>query len=102
MDLRLYYSKIREVETTLAEPYAVVVSMATPDGGKAGVLTETARHVAAKQIAEGRARLATEEEAADFHGGNAGKKKERDEFEALNRVQFVVMPQKHSTKTPKE
>jgi len=102
VDLRLYYSKIREVETTLIGPYVVVVSMATPDGGKAGVLTETARHVAAKQIAEGRARLATEEEATGFHADNAGKKREQDEFEALNRVQFVVMPQKHSSKPAKD
>ncbi len=96
MDLKIYYSRIREVESVLTEPFAVVVSLVTPDGGKAGVLTEASRYVAAKQVAEGRARLATEEEAAEFHSENARKKRERDEAEAMSRVQFVVMPQKHS------
>lgn len=102
MDLRLYYSKIREVETTLTSPFVVVVSMATPDGGKPGVLTEVARHVAAKQIAEGRARVATDEETSNFHTNNAGRRREREELEAVNRVQFVVMPQKHSSKPAKD
>ncbi len=102
MDLRIYYRKLQEVESTLTGPYAVVVSLATPDGGKAGVLTETSRHVAAKQIAEGRARAATADEAADFHGENLRRKRERDEQEQMNRVQFVVVPQKHPAKPAKE
>jgi len=102
VDLRLYYSKIREVESTLDTPYVVVVSMATSDGGKAGVLTETTRHQAAKQIAEGKARPATEDESLEFHSANASKKRDQEEFEAMNRVQFVVMPQKHSSKPAKE
>ncbi len=102
MDLRLYYSKIREVENTLTSPYVVVVSLATSDGGKAGVLTETTRHLAAKQIAEGRARPATEDESLDFHADNAGKKRLREELDAMNKVQFVMMPQKHSSKSAKD
>lgn len=102
MDLRLYYSKIREVEGLLIDPYVVLVSLATADGGKAGVLTEAARHQAAKQIAEGRARPATEEESQDFHAENAQKKRVRDELEAINKVQFVVMPQKHASKPAKD
>ena len=102
MDLRVYYKKIREVESTLTEPYIVVVSLATQDGGKADVFTEASRQVAAKHIAEGRARVATVEEAADFHADNLRRKRERDELEQMSRVQFVVVPQKHHSKPAKD
>ena len=102
MDLRIYYRKMQEVESTLPDPYVVLVSLATQDGGKAGVLTETSRQVAAKQIAEGRSRVATVDEASEFHGENTRRKRERDEQEQMNRVQFVMVPQKHSAKPPKE
>lgn len=102
MDLRVYYRKIREVESTLTEPYVVVVSLATQDGGKPNVLTEASRLVAAKQIAEGRARIASTEEAAEFHADNFRQKRERDELEQMNRMQFVVVPQKHQAKPAKD
>lgn len=102
MDLRVYYKTIREVESTLTEQYIVVVSLATQDGGKADVFTETSRQVAAKQIAEGRARVASSEETASFHGENLRRKRERDELEQMNRVQFVVVPQKHQSKPAKD
>jgi sRNA-binding protein len=102
MDLRVYYSRVREVECALEGAHVVLVSMETQDGGKAGVMTEAPRHVAAKQIAEGRARVSTAEEADNFHADNLRRKRERDDLEAMNRVQFVVMPQKHSGKPAKE
>ena len=102
MDLRVYYNRVREVERTLEGAHVVLVSLVTQDGGRAGVLTEAPRHVAAKQIAEGRARVSTAEEADIFHADNTRRKREFDELEAMNRVQFVVMPQKHSAKQVKE
>ena len=56
MDLKLYYQKIRDLERDLKADYAVVVSLETPDGGKAGVRTEVPARTAAKMIVEGRAR----------------------------------------------
>ena len=102
MDLRVYYRKLREVESTLSGPFIVLVSVATPDGGKADVLTETTRHVAAKQIAEGRARVATEEEAATYHSENLRKRRERDELEQASRLQVIVVPQKHPAKPARD
>ncbi len=103
MDLRIYYRKIQEVESTLVDPYVVVVSFPTPDGGKGGILTETSRQVAAKQIAEGRARLADAEEAAEFHSENIRRKREREEQEHMNRVQFVMVPpRKHQARPAKD
>ncbi len=99
MDLRAYYRKIREVESTLNEPYVVLVSVATSDGGKAGIRTEVTRHIAARLIAEGKARLATHEEALSFHEDNEEAKKTFDQSVIASRVQVVMMPAKTNSKT---
>ncbi|MGI8990144.1 MAG: hypothetical protein ACR2I2_11250 [Bryobacteraceae bacterium] len=70
MDLRAYYKKIREVESNIEGPFVVLISQETPEGGKFGVRTQVPRHIASKLIVEGRARIATSEEAADFHEDN--------------------------------
>ena len=66
MDLRVFYQKVREIQRTIATPFAVVVSEATADGGKAGVLSEVSREAAARLVVEKRARLATGSELAEF------------------------------------
>lgn len=68
MDLRLFYQKLRSIEQEIASPHVVVVSHATPDGGKAGQKSEVSRSIAATLILEGRARLATAEESAEYQG----------------------------------
>lgn len=71
MDLRGYYKKIREIEAKIGDVFAVIVSLESPDGGKAGTQTEVTRALAAKMIAEGQARLATPEEKRSFEGQRA-------------------------------
>ena len=63
MDLRVYYQRIRDMQQTIGDSFAVVVSRETPDGGKPGVKSEVPRDLAARMIVDGRARLASEEEA---------------------------------------
>lgn len=92
MDLRAYYRKLREVEATIPENHVVLVSLATPEGGKPGVRTEAPRGVAAKMIAEGRARLASGEEAEEFRTANRQAKEKFDQEEAARRMQVVVVP----------
>lgn len=76
MDLRSYYKKVKEAEATLKMSDVVLVSLATSEGGKDGVFTEAPRTVAAKLIAEGRARAATTAEAREFRDGlRAGQEK---------------------------
>lgn len=99
MDLRVYYRKIRDAEASIHEPFPVLCSLETQDGGKEGVLTEVPRHVAAKQIAEGRARLATAEETKAFHAENRRQRRQSEEMERINRLQVVVMPPKASDLT---
>ena len=92
MDLRAYYSKVREAEATLTGEHMVLVSLVTPEGGKAGVRTEVPRRVAAKFIAEGRARLATEEETREFHDANRAAREKYEQDEAARRLQVMVIP----------
>jgi hypothetical protein len=102
MDLRAYYRTVRETESHITGQYAVLVSLATPDGGKAGVLTEVARYEAAKQVTEGRARLATQSEAKAFYAAQHDAKVAADQALAASRLQFVVVPANTSQSGSKE
>jgi hypothetical protein len=76
MDVRAYYQKIRKIEGDIPEPYVVVVSRETPDGGKPGVKTDVPRSLAAKLIVEDQAALASPEEAAQFRAEEEGRRQE--------------------------
>jgi hypothetical protein len=94
MDVRTYYRKVREAEATLsgAADYFVMVSLATSEGGVAGVRTEVPRNIAAKLMAESRARVANEEEALEFHEAIREARELLDEEEVARRVEVVVVP----------
>jgi hypothetical protein len=98
MDLRTWYKKVRDAEATLTGEHIVMVSLATSEGGKAGVETEVPRLIAARLIAEGRARVATEEEAHDFRQKIRLAVEERQQAEAASRVQVVMVPARQSKK----
>ena len=100
MDLRAFFKKLRETEELLPDEHAVVVSLATPEGGKAGVKTEVPRGVAAKLLVDGRARLAAEDEAVSFREQMREAKDRFERDEAARRMQVVVVPQ--SELRPKE
>jgi len=57
---------MRKLEQEITGEHVVLVSLETPDGGKSGVKTEVTRENAAKMIVEGRARMATKSEAAEY------------------------------------
>jgi hypothetical protein len=91
MDMKVYYQKIREIEETIAAEGAVLVSHATPDGGKAGVRSEAPRYTAAKMLVDGVARLATEHEAREFREQMAEAKRVADQAAAASRLQVTVV-----------
>jgi hypothetical protein len=91
MDLKVYYQKIRELEQSFKDPYPVVVSQETPEGGVAGVMTEVPGHIAARMIVEGQARLSSEPEAQEFLELKAGAKQTADEIAASKRMQVTVV-----------
>jgi hypothetical protein len=93
VDLRVYYGKVREAEATLTEENPVMISLATSEGGKAGVATEAPRYVAAKLIAEGRARVATADETEQFKEAHREAREKHEQQEVARRIQVVVVPQ---------
>src|SRR6185437_7400501 len=93
MDVRSYYRKVKDTEEGLKGSEVVLVSLETPEGGKEGVRTEAPRTVAARMIAEGRARVATDAEASEFRDGLRAARQKHEREEAARRVQIVVMPQ---------
>jgi hypothetical protein len=91
MNLKSYYQKIREVEGSLSHPFVVLVSHATSDGGKEGLLTEVPKELAAKMIADGRAHAANDDVAQEFHEKKAEAKRVADSEAAANRMQVTLV-----------
>ena len=91
MDLKQYFRKLREVEATINEPYPLVCSLETSDGGKPGIISEVPREVAAKMIVEGRAALATEAEKERYHEAQAAAKAAAEKAEMAKRVQVAIL-----------
>lgn len=91
MDLKQYFRKMREIESSISEPFPLIVSLETPDGGKAGMLTEVSRFNAAKMIIEGRGRLATENEKAAYVEQQAALRRAAEKAELAKRVQVAIL-----------
>lgn len=91
MDLRDYYKRLREVEATLPNRDVLVVSHNTADGGREGIKTEVSRETAARLITEGRARLATRDEEAEFQSALVEARRQAEQLAAAGRVQLTVM-----------
>ena len=91
MDMRVYYRKVQEHEARIGEDAVVVKSVDTPDGGKAGVLTEVSRRNAAILITDGRAELASEEESRQFREAARDSLHAIEKAEAARRVQMSLV-----------
>jgi hypothetical protein len=92
MNLRAYYQKIRDIEQSLLEPFVILISCETPDGGKEGVLTEVPRLLAARMIVDGRAALAGEALAHAFHEHKNEAKRLTDQAALGTRMHVTVTP----------
>lgn len=91
MDLKAYYRKLRDAEAGIAEKYTVIVSRATEDGGREGVLTEVPRAVAARLIVQGAAELASPAQAAAFRERMRVCYEEEEARRAAARIQVSVI-----------
>ena len=91
VDIRLYFHKLDETERAIATPHVVVVSESTPDGGRPGIVSEVSRSVAARLIAESRARLGTDAEARDYQAGKERARAALEQERLANRVQVTVL-----------
>src|SRR4051812_30673699 len=99
MDMRIYYRKIQEKEAELREDPVVIVSVETPDGGKAGVLTEVSRRNAAKLVVDGYAQIASPEAAQAFREAVLAAKTEAEEKAAARRLEFTFVAPGETRKT---
>ena len=97
MDLRQYFRKIRDIEATIPTAHAFVVSLDTADGGKAGQVTETSRYIAAKLVAEGKATLASREEAERFVARQTEQREAQEAAEAAKRIQVTIVSERPGT-----
>ena len=95
MDLSVYYQKLRQIEAGLLGQDVVVLSKATPDGGRPGVLTEVPRSIAAKLLLEGSAEVAAAEVASSLRKQVAEAKRVADLRAAANRLQVTVVAEEH-------
>ena len=91
MDLRQYYRTIREVEATIPDAFPLVASLATEDGGRAGVISEVSRYQAARTIVEGRVRLASEQEKQTYFDQLSAAHKAAEELDTARRVHMNLI-----------
>lgn len=91
MDVRQYFRKLRETEANIPDSYPLVMSLETEDGGKAGLITEVHRHVAAKMIVEGRAVLANEEEKNRYREQQISAQKTAEKEQLAKRLQVAIV-----------
>ena len=91
MDLQVYYQKIRDMETKIAEEFPLVVSIETADGGKGGTKTEVPRRLAAKLLVESMVRLATKEEFKAYREVMAEAQRVAEQPAAAAKLQLTVL-----------
>jgi hypothetical protein len=91
MDVKQYFRRLREIEQSFIDRYPVVISLETPDGGKAGLIAEMSREVAAKMIVEGRAVLASAEQKTAYYEHQDATKRAAEKAELARRVQVAII-----------
>jgi ribosomal protein L9 len=91
MDLSVFYGKIRQQEKEINDQFPIIVSHETGNGGKAGVLAEVARGIAARFIVQGLARIATDQEALIYRDAQAEAKRLADELLEAAKTQAVTV-----------
>ena len=104
MDVRQYFRKIRETEASISEEYPIVVSLETGDGGKAGLLSEVSRFLAAKMVVEGRVMLATPEQKQQYFDelASARMAAEQADFARKLHLSIIEDPSLHAPLTSRK
>ena len=91
MEVKQYYRKVREIRDSFTEIFPLIVSLETPDGGKAGLVSEVSREIAAKMIVEGRAKLASDKEKAAYKEQQVAAKKAAEKAALAKRIQVAII-----------
>jgi hypothetical protein len=93
MDLKVYYRNVRKIEEQINGDDVVIESCESPDGGRAGVLIEVSKRMAARLVTDGRARIASEESALKYREGLEQVRLRALEERAATRVRVAVIPE---------
>jgi hypothetical protein len=91
MDLKQYFKKIKDMEASIDQPYPLVVSLETADGGKPGTVVEVSRQEAAKAIVENRAVLANDEQKEAYFRLEAARRKSAEKADMSRRLQVAII-----------
>jgi len=100
VDLRQYFRKIRDVEAGLSEPFPIVTSLETADGGKAGTISEVPRSIAAKMIVEGRAVLADDTERDRYRQHQLESKTAAEKADLGQRLHVAFVSERNQNAKP--
>jgi len=91
MDLKQYFKKLKDTESSIEEPYLLIVSLETADGGKPGAVVEVSRREAAKALVEGRAVRANDEQKEAYFKQEADRKKSSEKAGLSRRLQIAIV-----------
>ena len=91
MDLRDFFRRVRSVSQTMSDPFVVIASKATSDGGKAGVLSYVRREMAARLIVEDKAEMASDEQAIAYFDEDRARRDQWETEQQLSRLQIAVV-----------
>ena len=104
MDIRVYFQKIRQAEKAIQDPWVVVVSLETPEGGKPGRVTEVSRASAAQLIVENKVRLAEKDERDSYYSEANEARLIAQEATMAQKIQVTVVSDaaNRATKRPEK
>jgi hypothetical protein len=91
MDLKKYYAELQEKEASLEGKDLYVVSLATSDGGKAGIFTQVAKRLGCQLMVEGKARLASKEEVEAYENEQAEARASIESQAFASRIQVQLV-----------
>jgi hypothetical protein len=92
MDMKTYYQRIRAAEAELEGVDVMVTSLATPDGGREGVVNLLRREIAARLLVDKKVRLATEDEVEGYERAAEEMRRQAEMEKTAQQIQVVVMP----------
>lgn len=91
MDSREFFRRVRSTAATIEEPFVVISSLETTDGGRPGVLSYVSREAAARLLVRGFAELATKEQTEAYFTEDRQRRKEFEAAQWRNRIHVAVV-----------
>ncbi len=91
MNLTKYYDQVKKIRQDIKEPFVFLTSLATPNGGKEGCVSEAPADLAARMITDGVARLATADEIDSYQTEAEANRLAAKEEQLRNRLRITLV-----------